>query len=218
LTLAAIIVHRRTGAQEFPLGVTVTGRVGRALRPIAGMAANTLPLVATLSHRATLGEVAGAPGRGFRQLLRRQRHPYSRLRSDLGMPPNSADYGPLINLMLYDYDFAFGQCTVASHNLSNGPVDDLSINVCDRYDDRGYRIDIDGNAAHYSETDLELIAVNFERLCLSVSISKRPLEQPIGMLDVLPAAEREAVRGRCRRRAWCRCLRRRLRGRRRRWR
>lgn len=169
LALGAIIVHRRTGAEEFPLGVTVTGRVGRALRPIAGMAANTLPLIATLSHRAKLGEVVGGLGRGFRQLLRRQRYPYSRLRHDLGMPSTAGGYGPLINLMFYDYDLAFGQCTVASHNLSNGPVDELSINVCDRYDDRGYRIDIDGNAAHYNEIDLELIAANFEGLCCSVA-------------------------------------------------
>ena len=193
LALGAIVVHRRTGAEEFPLGVTVTGRVGRALRPIAGMAANTLPLVSTLSHRATLGEVVGALGRGFRQLLRRQRYPCSRLRHDLGMTSTAPGYGPLINLMFYDYDLAFGQCTVASHNLSNGPVDDLSINVCDRYDDRGYRIDIDGNAAHYNESDLGLIAANFERLCCSISDAQRPLDRPIGKLDVLPALEREAV-------------------------
>ena len=44
-------------------------------------------------------------------------------------------FGPQINLMPFDYGLDFAGARGTTHNLSAGPVDDLSINVYDRLKD-----------------------------------------------------------------------------------
>ena len=58
----------------------------------------------------------------------------------------------MVNIMAFDYDLSFGGYSATAFNLSNGPVDDLSISVYERSDDRGLRIDLDANPAYlYSQ-------------------------------------------------------------------
>ncbi|MGW9434271.1 amino acid adenylation domain-containing protein, partial [Streptomyces decoyicus] len=62
--------------------------------------------------------------------------------------------GPLVNIMPFDYGVEFAGAPARARNLSAGPVDDLTVNVYDRADGRGLRIDHDGNPALYEDADL----------------------------------------------------------------
>lgn len=79
------------------------------------------------------------------------------LRRDLKLiGENHRLFGPQINLMPFDYGLDFAGARGTTHNLSAGPVDDLSINVYDRTDGSGLRIDVDANPEVYSESDINL--------------------------------------------------------------
>ena len=62
--------------------------------------------------------------------------------------------------MSFDYDLNFTGCKATTHNLSNGPVDELAIVVYDRQDGSDPRIDFDANPAHYTP---EEVAVHQQR-------------------------------------------------------
>jgi enterobactin synthetase component F len=62
--------------------------------------------------------------------------------------------GPTVNFMPFDYDLRFGRHPATAHNLTNGPVEDLSIVMYDRSDSREFRIDFNGNPASYSPGEL----------------------------------------------------------------
>ena len=62
----------------------------------------------------------------MRHVIRHQRYNVANLRRDIGRADQRM-FGPTINFMPFDYDVHFDGHPVAAHNLSNGPVDDLSI-------------------------------------------------------------------------------------------
>ena len=66
--------------------------------------------------------------------------------------------------MRFDYDFDFAGNRTIAHNLSLGPVEDLSIAVYDRADGGPLRIDFDGNPALHSRAISLTISKDFCRL------------------------------------------------------
>src|SRR3981081_3807884 len=98
-------------------------------------------------------------------------------------------FGPKINFMPFDYNVHFDGYPVTAHNLSNGPVDDLSIVLYDRLDSRDLRIDFDGNPALYSADRLAELQQRFLRLLGALADP----DQLVGRLDILGADERHTI-------------------------
>ena len=88
--------------------------------------------------------------------------------------------------MPFDYDLRFGRHPATAHNLTNGPVEDLSIVMYDRSDSREFRIDFNGNPASYSPGELADLQQQFLRLLAAVADP----DQLIGQLDILAPEER----------------------------
>ena len=124
----------------------------------------------------------------MRHVIRHQRYNVANLRRDIGRADQRM-FGPTINFMPFDYDLHFDGHPVTAHNLSNGPVDDLSIVLYDRLDSRDVRIDFDGNPALYSADKLAELHQRFLRLLGAVADP----DHAIGRLDILGAEERHTI-------------------------
>jgi nonribosomal peptide synthetase DhbF len=180
--------YRITGASDIILTLPVLGRIGSISRRIPGMMSNALPLQLTLHSSMTLSNLVQQVSTELRQLLRHQRYRGEDLHRDLHRSSAGRRMaGPIVNIMAFDYDLCFGGHSTTAFNLSNGPVDDLSVSVYERSDGRGLRVDLDANPALYTANDLARHHRHFQRLLFGV-IAADPA-QPIGSLNLLEAAE-----------------------------
>ncbi|TXS44379.1 non-ribosomal peptide synthetase [Streptomyces sp. OR43] len=151
----ALYTSRATERSEVVLGLPMMGRVGLVALRVPGMVMNVLPLRLTVTPGASFAELVRQVVLGVRAVRRHQRYRYEDIRRDLGLlGENRGLVGPLVNVMPFDYDVGFAGTPARARNLSAGPVDDLTVNVYDRADGRGLRIDHDGNPALYDEDAL----------------------------------------------------------------
>ncbi|MDI3419360.1 amino acid adenylation domain-containing protein [Streptomyces luteolus] len=151
----ALYLSRATHSEEVVLGLPMMGRMGSAALRIPGMVMNVLPLRLTVAPQATFAELTRQVVLGIRAARKHQRYRYEEIRRDLGLlGEGRALVGPLVNVMPFDYGLTFAGAPTEAHNLSAGPVDDLTVNIYDRADGGGLRIDYDGNPALYEESEL----------------------------------------------------------------
>ena len=191
IALVAIYVHRVTGAPDLTLGMPVTGRVGHAMRAIPAMVANAVVMRFRFGPDMTLADVVAQSGRNMRAALRHQQFRYEDLRRALGLFHTDQQISWTgVNIEPFDFDLSFGGHPTTAHNLSNGPVEDLTIFIYDRNDDRGLRIDFDANALLYEPEEL---ARHSARLVgLIESVSGEPA-RPLSQLKLFAAGEREVL-------------------------
>ncbi|MET0470160.1 MAG: condensation domain-containing protein, partial [Xanthobacteraceae bacterium] len=188
IAAAAIFVHRLTGAQDVIVDVPLTGRMTPAARRAPWMMSNVLPLRLAVRADMNVSELAAEATRRMRLVIRHQRYNVANLRRDIGRADQRM-FGPTINFMPFDYNVHFDGYPVTAHNLSNGPVDDLSIVLYDRLDSRDLRIDFDGNPALYSADRLAELQQRFLRLLGALADP----DQLVGRLDILGADERHTI-------------------------
>ncbi|WP_405904239.1 amino acid adenylation domain-containing protein [Streptomyces sp. NBC_00656] len=151
----ALYTSRATARSEVVLGLPMMGRVGSVALRVPGMVMNVLPLRLTVTPGASFAELVRQVVPGVRAVRRHQRYRYEDIRRDLRLlGENRGLVGPLVNVMPFDYDVGFAGTPARARNLSAGPVDDLTVNIYDRADGRGLRIDHDGNPALYDEDAL----------------------------------------------------------------
>src|SRR6478672_5993336 len=188
IAAAAIFVHRLTGAQDVIVDVPLTGRMTPAARRAPWMMSNVLPLRLAVRADMSVSELAAEATRRMRHVIRHQRYNVANLRRDIGRADQRM-FGPTVNFMPFDYNVHFDGYPVTAHNLSNGPVDDLSIVLYDRLDSRDLRIDFDGNPAFYSDDRLAELQQRF----LSLLGALADPDQLVGRLDILGADERHTI-------------------------
>ncbi|WP_241268859.1 amino acid adenylation domain-containing protein [Streptomyces chrestomyceticus] len=188
----ALYVHRMSGSTDVTLDLTVTGRVGAVPRSTPCMVANVLPLQVGLEPYTTVRELLRHTSERARGLLRHQRYPSPYLVQELGAAHTGGHLGDWgINIMSYDPELSFGRHPATLHNLSNGPVTGLGVNVYERTDDGCLRIDFQADPDLY---DADVTAAHQRRfLALLDTLAGVDPEQPVGGIDLLPAAERRRV-------------------------
>ncbi|MEV5598620.1 amino acid adenylation domain-containing protein [Streptomyces sp. NPDC052496] len=188
----ALYVHRMSGSTDVTLDLTVTGRVGAVPRNAPSMVANVLPLQVALGPYTTVRELVRHTSEQARGLLRHQRYPSPYLVQELGAAHTGGHLGDWgINIMSYDAELSFGRHPATLHNLSNGPVTGLGVNVYERTDDGCLRIDFQADPDLY---DAATTAAHQRRfLALLDTLAGIDPEQPVGGIDLLPAAERRRV-------------------------
>ncbi|MYR46487.1 non-ribosomal peptide synthetase [Streptomyces sp. SID5910] len=188
----ALYTARATARTDVVLGLPMMGRMGSVALRVPGMVMNVLPLRLTVTPDATFAELVRQVVLGIREVRRHQRYRYEDIRRDLGLLGESrALVGPLVNVMPFDYGVDFAGAPARARNLSAGPVDDLTVNVYDRADGRGLRVDHDGNPALYGEDDL---AAHQERLLhLLDRLAGTDPQLPLAVHAVATPAERALV-------------------------
>jgi enterobactin synthetase component F len=188
----ALYVSRATGRSDVVLGLPLMGRMGSVALRVPGMVMNVLPLRLEVQPATTLARLTRQVVLGMRAARRHQRYRFEDIRRDLGLlGEGRALVGPLINVMPFDYGLTFAGAATVPHNLSAGPVDDLTVNVYDRADGRGLRIDHDANPALYTRAEL---AAHQERfLALLARLAGHDPETPLARLGIATDAERHLV-------------------------
>ncbi|MEU1125063.1 amino acid adenylation domain-containing protein [Streptomyces sp. NPDC005899] len=190
----ALYTARVTGRGEVVLGLPMMGRLGSVSLRVPGMVMNVLPLRLTVTPGTTFAELVRQVVLGIREARRHQRYRYEDIRRDLRLlGENRGLAGPLVNVMPFDYALDLAGATVRARNLSAGPVDDLTVNIYDRGDGHGLRIDHDGNPALYGEAEL---AAHQERfLGLVERLVGTDPHSPTAVHAVLTATEHALVTG-----------------------
>src|SRR6516165_2196652 len=189
-TVTAIFLHRLTGAKDLVFGLPVSAR-DEVLRRTPGMVSNVLPLRVAVRPNMTVSEILGQTSWQMRRVLKHQRYQITDLRRDVGGTANGETlFGLNVNIMRFNYDFSFAGNNAVAHNLSLGPVEDLSIAVYDRADGGPLRIDFDANPTFHTAADLADHQQRFLRL-LTAAVAAPDVA--IGRLEVLSAAERRTL-------------------------
>ncbi|MEU2681449.1 amino acid adenylation domain-containing protein [Streptomyces sp. NPDC007107] len=190
----ALYTARATGRQEVVLGLPMMGRMGSVSLRVPGMVMNVLPLRLDVSPDATFAELVRRVVLGIREVRRHQRYRYEDIRRDLRLLGESRGLvGPLVNVMPFDYDLDFAGAPARARNLSAGPVDDLTLNIYDRSDGHGLRIDHDGNPALYGDEELAAHQERFLRLV--ERLSRADPHVPTAAHGIATEAELELVLG-----------------------
>lgn len=188
IAVSAVYVHRMTGSGDVVLGLPMMGRIGSASLNVPAMVMNLLPLRLSVSSSMSFSELIQQISREIRSIRRHHKYRHEELRRDLKLiGENHRLFGPQINLMPFDYGLDFAGAQGTTHNLSAGPVDDLSINVYDRTDGSGLRIDVDANPEVYSESDIKLHQQRILQLLQTASAGEDML---IGQMELLLPEEK----------------------------
>lgn len=165
LAATAAWLHQRTQAPEVVLGLPVMSRLGSAALRVPCMAMNIVPLRVRIQPEAGLLEVARGVAAELRAIRPHLRYRYEQLRRDLRLVGGQRRlFGPVVNIMPFDHALRFAGMPAVSHNISAGPVEDLSIGLYPRSDGSGMRIDFDANPACYRADELDTLQSEFLQL------------------------------------------------------
>ncbi|MFD3496882.1 amino acid adenylation domain-containing protein [Streptomyces sp. NPDC058678] len=155
LAATAAHLHRLTGAGDVVLGLAVTARESETALATPGMASNVLPLRLSVRPDMAASDLVHQAATATRDLLAHQCHRGEDLRRDLDWPRDGRRFfGPVVNIMAFGPELRFAGHPTTRHNLSTGPVEDLAVNVYDRADGAGLRVDFDASPALYADAEL----------------------------------------------------------------
>nr|ATY72525.1 non-ribosomal peptide synthetase [Streptomyces thioluteus] len=176
-------IHRVSGARDVVLSLPAMGRLGSVSLKVPSMVRNVLALRVAVEDGDGLRDLALRVSGELRAGLPHQRYRYEQVRRDLKLVGGKRRLsGPGVNIMPFEYDLRFAGHRSTVHNVSAGPVDDLSVNVYDRAEGAGLRIAMDANPDLYTEA--ELAAHQQELLDLLREAVARP-DRPLGELRPL---------------------------------
>ncbi|MEU7598897.1 amino acid adenylation domain-containing protein, partial [Streptomyces sp. NPDC039022] len=191
IAATALYLGRMTGADEVALGIPVTARNGGG-RHIRGPMSNELPLWVEVRPGTSGRDLLRHVSDGARQLLRHQRYRYEDIVRDLRTVGGERRlFGPTVNIMSYASELTFGEARATAHNLSVGPVTDLSFRLDDRLGGGALHLDVDANPALYDAAETAAHQRRFLRVLESFATADP--ERPVGRIDFLLPGERAEV-------------------------
>ncbi|MEW1583183.1 amino acid adenylation domain-containing protein [Streptomyces microflavus] len=196
IVIAATVafLHRMTGLTDIVLGLPVTARPGPASRNAPGMAANVVPLRVAVDDATTVAELLERTRVALRGLVAHQRYRGEDLRRDLGLAHDHRRFfGPLINVVPFDYDLRFAGSRADAHNMSLRLIEDLAVSVYDRGNGTAIRVDFDAHHELYGEAEL---AAHQDRYLHFIGRLARALAEPatpVGRLGLLGDDELAAL-------------------------
>jgi amino acid adenylation domain-containing protein len=187
---AALLQNLEAGGEDVVLGFAVTARLGALARRTPSMLSNIVPLRLRLSGRISIEQLLSRTAGAIRALLPHQRYASQALRQDLQLSPLEPDpYGLTVNFMPFDQGASFGGHPASTHNLSNGPVADLTVGVFDSGGQSDLRIDLNGNRGLYQDAELTKYLARLVELL--EAMVQGPAQRPVGTLSAgAPAAAR----------------------------
>ncbi|WP_432082968.1 amino acid adenylation domain-containing protein [Streptomyces sp. WAC 04229] len=186
----AAYTHRMRGAQDLLLGMPVTGRRSQIARQTPGMMSQIVPLRLRMNPAVSVRDLLRQVTIVMRGALRHQRFPTEELRRERGLVRGDSLVGPAVNVLAFDENLRFGSATGSLHNLSLGPVDDLTLAVHPAAGGAGARVDVLANAALYDEASA---MGHLERILRLTEELVTDLDRPLSTLEFTGPDERDRV-------------------------
>ena len=180
IATTAAFLHQETGARDIVLGLPVMSRLGSAALRVPCMAMNIVPLRLAIRPGQGLFELGREVAAELKRLRPHQRYRYEQLRRDLKIVGGERRlFGPVVNLMPFDQGARFAGLRSLSHNISAGPVEDLSVGVRVLAEGQGLSVDFDANPACYGADVLAAHQRGFlELLERGLTAPEAPLVSP----------------------------------------
>ncbi|GGG10391.1 hypothetical protein GCM10007304_25670 [Rhodococcoides trifolii] len=188
----AAYLHRITGSADVVLSLPVSVRTTAALRRSGGMVSNVVPIRIHIDSDTNLGDLVDAVTLRITGALRHQKYRHEDIRRDHGTASmHRGFFGPMVNIMLFDWQVRLGDLKGDLHLLSSGPIEDLTFNVYNS--DAGARLNIDfeANPALYGTDELRGHHRRF--LAFFENLLGRGSRTRISGLDVIEPDERRQV-------------------------
>jgi len=152
----AAYLARTSRCNEVVLGLPVMNRMGSTTLNIPTMVMNIVPLRISVSANDSIVDIANLVAKQMRLCRPHHKYRYEDMRRDLNLVGGQNRlFGPVVNIMPFDYQLSFGECKAIAHNISAGPVEDLALNIYARSDGQPMRIDFDSVPEHYTSQDLQ---------------------------------------------------------------
>lgn len=193
IATTAAYLHRMTGLSDVVVGLPVSGRTSPIAKRTPGMMTNVLPVRLAVRTDTMVTELLKSTSKTVHTVLRHQQYRYEDLLRELR--PSGNDHiltGPEVNIMSFGYGVCFAGYPITAHNLSNGPVNDLTISVYDRNNDQQIvRVDFDANSGIYHADELADHQQRFMSLLEAVVADP---DRPVGRIGLLPTGERHRPR------------------------
>lgn len=175
----AQLIHQHTAATDITLGLPVMNRMGSASLRIPAMVMNIIPLRIRFQPNGNFSALAQQINTQLKACRPHQRYRYEQLKRDCAITGQQRLFGPVINIMPFDRPLDFANLQAQVHNLSAGPVEDISFAfVLDKTG--GLRVDMDANPNSYSHQQLQDIQQDLLQLLEQI--------QHTPQLPVLPNA------------------------------
>ncbi|MGW7730760.1 amino acid adenylation domain-containing protein [Streptomyces canus] len=195
IAATAAYLHRLTGARDIVLGLAVTARRSDTERATPGMASNVLPLRLSVRPDTRAHDLVRQAADATRELLAHQRYRGEDLRRELDRAGGARRFfGPVVNIMAFGPELRFADHPTTRHNLSTGPVEDLAVNVYERADGNGIRIDLDASTACYTDAELAAHHGRFTHFAERFAAAVLGPGTPVGRVEVtLPEESRAAL-------------------------
>ncbi|MFJ1609450.1 amino acid adenylation domain-containing protein [Streptomyces sp. NPDC088253] len=196
LAVTAAQLQHATGAPEIVLSLPAMGRLGSVSLRVPCMVRNILPLRVAVTRSDSLRDLATRISRELRAALPHQRYRYEQLRRDLKLVGGQRRLsGPGVNIMPFEYDLRFAGHRSTVHNVSAGPVDDLSVNVYDRCEGGGLRIAVDANPDLYDEADVAALQEGLLSLLREAVAAPDRALGDLGVREPVPVLDGEPLPG-----------------------
>ncbi|MEW2624087.1 amino acid adenylation domain-containing protein [Streptomyces sp. NPDC048106] len=190
LAATAGYLHRLTGAEDIVLGLPVTGCRTALSRATPGMCSNIVPLRIAVDSTTSVAELIRRTSRATKEALRHQRYRLEELRRDLGLTGEGRQlFAATVNIMAFDYGLSFAGIPANAHNLTLGPVDNLSINLFERGDGRPIGVGFEADAAHGGAADLDEQQRRYAGFLERFAAAEPGAE--IGSVELLSPADRD---------------------------
>ncbi|MGI9897464.1 enterobactin synthase subunit F [Vibrio natriegens] len=191
----AAYVHRMTRSKEVVLGVPLMGRLGSVAIQTPAMRVNILPVRVSFDEGLDIKTLIKQVNQEFSSVRRHQGYRYEELHRELNLVKDNRNlFGPLVNIMPFEYEHKFGELNSKAHNLSAGPVDDISL-YC--YELGGeLHVDMDANPELYSERDIhehQQRLFHFMSDFFAAAREQGASQCKISDVSILLAGEREKV-------------------------
>ncbi|GHE74468.1 amino acid adenylation domain-containing protein [Streptomyces vinaceus] len=194
IAATAAFLHRVTGLTDVVLGLPVTGRHDAQARLAPGMVANVLPLRVTVTPGTSVGELLAGTRDALRGLVSHQRYRGEDLRRDLGLPHDYRRFfGPIVNVVPFDYDLRFAGSRSDAHNMSLRLIEDLTICVYDRADGSPIRVDFDIHPELYRDDEAAAVQQRYLEFIGRVARALGEPGTPVGRLALLGDDETGAL-------------------------
>lgn len=171
MILASVAVHlsRYTDSDTVVLGLPVMNRLGEVAFDIPCNHLNAIALPIQIMAEDTISVLVQRISRFLRESRPHQRYRYEHLRRDLGMLGGQRKlFGPVVNVMPFDYHLSIDDVETRVHNLTPGPVDDISFDVYHRGLDSSLEICVDANPRRYRSEEVESITRQFTGLLTEI--------------------------------------------------
>lgn len=189
-----LYLHRSQGADAVAVGMPSLGRSGARWRATLGMFASVQPLLIAPRPGMSVGELLGQAHQQAAAGLRHARYPLSETAHRLQLMRHGRDslLDAMVSLERQSYALSFGDSplTRASQSFGTEARYPLALTLCEFGDSEAVELVLEAAATHCGPAETALL---LRRLWHLMRQLPQDLEAPLERLELLPAAEREAL-------------------------